>query len=314
MTRYELFTPEQERQAFMDLERRWPLGPQRNELENPPPPEAQPLYEECLNRNLRLAAWTAFRYRRGMGRANELVDLLQEGAIGLMLGVRRYDVHRGHRFSTYAYQWVRQRISRYLDDTGKPVRVPVHLADGIRRAKRREEWYWHMYGMAPGPLEFHEDEDLAVLGKLPTVLHRPQRLPETQAQLDSWVSIGASDRQHFLVDGLAPIHERLLCHGLDTCLTATLSPREKLVIELRFGLNGYVAHTLEQTGNQFGLTRERIRQIEKHAINKLQRNTGMRVLDGPRRRSSKKPTTPKKPGTRKNRHTRNRSRHAARHH
>ena len=231
--------------------------------------------DHLIKANTRLVVSIAKRF---MGRGVAFLDLIQEGNLGLMKAVEKYDYTRGFRFSTYATWWVRQTISRAISDQARTIRVPVHMIDRIR----------HLYKAN------HELEQ--VLGRQPTVeeLAKKVDLPVQRVQWImkvSWQPLSLespvgdeeeSELGHFIEDevSLTPMqsaYQSLLKEKLEEILS-TLTPREARVLRLRFGLEDGRIYTLEEVGRKFGLTRERIRQIEGRALRQLRHPMRARQL------------------------------------
>jgi RNA polymerase primary sigma factor len=231
--------------------------------------------DHLIKANTRLVVSIAKRF---MGRGVAFLDLIQEGNLGLMKAVEKYDYTRGFRFSTYATWWVRQTISRAISDHGRTIRVPVHMIDRIRQLYRANRDLEQKLGRPPTIEELAEKVDLP--------LQRVQWIMKVSWQPLSLESPVGDDEEselgHFIEDevSLTPVqnaYQSLLKEKLEEILS-TLTPREARVLRLRFGLDDGTIYTLEEVGKKFGLTRERIRQIEGRALRQLRHPTRARQL------------------------------------
>jgi RNA polymerase primary sigma factor len=228
--------------------------------------DGQSAREHLIKANTRLVVSIAKRF---MGRGVALLDLIQEGNLGLMKAVEKYDHTRGFRFSTYATWWIRQTISRAISDQARTIRVPVHMNDRIRQLYKANHDLEQRLGRQP------TIEELAEVVKLP--VQRVQWIMKVSWQplsLESPVGDEEdSELGQFIEDVFSPTpmqsaYQSMLKEKLEEILS-TLTPREARVLRLRFGLDDGTSYTLEEVGQKFGLTRERIRQIEGRALRAL---------------------------------------------
>jgi RNA polymerase primary sigma factor len=231
--------------------------------------------EHIIKANTRLVVSIAKRY---MGHSVHFLDLIQEGNLGLMKAVEKYDVHKGFRFSTYATWWIRQTITRAIADQARTIRVPVHMADRIRQAYKATHDLEQRLGRIPTLDELAIEMNMDI-EKVQWIL-KVSRLP---LSLESPVGDDEdSELGMFIEDDLTPTplqsaYQSMLKEKIDEVL-GSLSPREARVLRLRFGLDSGTPYTLEEVGEKFGLTRERIRQIEGRALRRLRHPRRARQL------------------------------------
>jgi RNA polymerase primary sigma factor len=237
--------------------------------------EGKAAQEHLVKANSRLVVSVAKKY---IGRGVPFLDLIQEGNIGLIRAVNKFDYRRGYKFSTYATWWIRQAVTRAIADQGRTIRVPVHMYEQINKLTRTSRKLVQELGREPTIEEIAEELDISLrkVERIMRVAQRPLSL-ETPVgeEEDSYLGDFIED-----VETVAPVDaasRSLLREELDETL-ASLTPREVRILQLRFGLVDGYSYTLEEVGRKFGVTRERIRQIEAQALGRLRHPSRSRRL------------------------------------
>jgi len=237
--------------------------------------EAKKAESHLIKANLRLVVSVA---KKHVGRGMSLLDLIQEGNIGLIKAVEKFDYRRGYKFSTYATWWIRQAITRAIADQARTIRVPVHMIETINRLLRATRRLAQEYGREPTPKEIGEElgvpsgkvREIIKVAQLPISLEAPIG-EEEDSHLGDFIE------DHNALPPPDAASRQLLKEQIDNVLY-TLTPREQRVLQLRFGLEDGRSRTLEEVGKEFNVTRERIRQIEAKALRKLRHPSRSRRL------------------------------------
>jgi RNA polymerase primary sigma factor len=237
--------------------------------------EARQAKKEMVEANLRLVISIAKRYTY---RSLPFLDLIQEGNIGLMKAADKFEYRRGYKFATYATWWIRQSITRSIADQARTIRIPVHMIEAINKIVRTSRQMMHDIGREPTPEELAEKIAMP-LEKVRKVL----KIAKEPISLET--PIGGEEDSHLgdLIEdrnAVLPIDAAIQSNLRETTtrVLASLTPREERVLRLRFGIGMNTDHTLEEVGQQFSVTRERIRQIEAKALRKLKHPSRSRKL------------------------------------